>query len=114
MLAGHTLGYAGNAPVDINPAFTDSAGFACFDCHTPHGNSARVLSTFANPGRAFEPTTMVVQPFLSGGVDGTAAFLGYGGTTVGAQYDLSSLALGDRHVLGSDRHEGNIVLAKDA
>jgi predicted CXXCH cytochrome family protein len=49
---GHTLGYKGNAPADINPAFSDTEGFACFDCHSPHGNSARVLTTFANPGRA--------------------------------------------------------------
>ena len=61
---GHTLGYSGGAPVDINPAYSDSAGLACFDCHTPHGNSARVLTTFANPGRAFQPTNNVVQPFL--------------------------------------------------
>lgn len=50
---GHTLGYTGNAPTDINPAYSDPDGLACFSCHTPHGNSARVLTTFANPGRAF-------------------------------------------------------------
>jgi hypothetical protein len=50
---GHTLGYTGSAPVDINPAFTSSAGLACFDCHTPHGNTARILTTFSDPGRAF-------------------------------------------------------------
>lgn len=50
---GHTLGYAGNAPADIKPAYTAANGFACFDCHTPHGNSARVMTTFSNPGRAF-------------------------------------------------------------
>lgn len=58
---GHTLGYQGNAPADINPAYSAGAGgFACFDCHTPHGNSARVMTTFANPGRAMStsaPTT---------------------------------------------------------
>jgi len=50
---GHTLGYDGNSPADIDPAYTASEGLACFDCHTPHGNSARVLTTFANPGRAY-------------------------------------------------------------
>ena len=50
---GHTLGYQGEAPADINPAYSSAAGFACFDCHTPHGNSARVMTTFGNPGRAF-------------------------------------------------------------
>lgn len=47
---GHTLGYAGNAPDGINPAFSDASGLACFDCHTPHGNSARVLEVFGAPG----------------------------------------------------------------
>jgi hypothetical protein len=47
---GHTLGYKGNAPASINPAFSSSAGFACFDCHTPHGNSARTMATFGAPG----------------------------------------------------------------
>lgn len=50
---GHTLGYTGNAPTDIKPAFSDPDGFACFDCHTPHGNSARVMTTMSNPGHAF-------------------------------------------------------------
>ncbi len=50
---GHTLGYAGNAPADIKPAYSDPEGFACFDCHSPHGNSARIMTTFADPGRAF-------------------------------------------------------------
>jgi predicted CXXCH cytochrome family protein len=53
MGTGHSLGYKGNAPDDINPAYTAANGLACFDCHTPHGNSARVLTTFANPGRAY-------------------------------------------------------------
>jgi hypothetical protein len=47
---GHTLGYKGNAPAGIDPAFSDPNGLACFDCHTPHGNSARVLETFGAPG----------------------------------------------------------------
>lgn len=48
---GHTLGYSGSAPADIEPAFTDTAGLACFSCHTPHGNSARVLEAFGSPSR---------------------------------------------------------------
>ncbi len=47
---GHTLGYKGKAPAGIDPAFSDTAGFACFDCHSPHGNSARILATFGAPG----------------------------------------------------------------
>jgi hypothetical protein len=50
---GHTLGYQGNAPADIDPAFSAAEGLACFSCHSPHGNSARIMTTFANPGRAF-------------------------------------------------------------
>lgn len=49
---GHTLGYKGKAPADIEPAYQDTSGFACFDCHSPHGNSARILTTFSDPGRA--------------------------------------------------------------
>lgn len=51
---GHTLGYKGSAPADIKPAFTEQDGLACFSCHTPHGNSARVVATPANPGAAID------------------------------------------------------------
>ena len=116
MGTGHTLGYQGNAPVDINPAFTSADGFACFDCHTPHGNSARVLSTFANPGRAFEPTTSVVYPFAAAGADGLATYTAAGGTdpaTNGGLYDLASVgdAFGGA-LWGTTETEGNIVLNK--
>ena len=47
---GHTLGYAGQAPAGINPAFAAAGGLACFDCHSPHGNSARIMGTFGAPG----------------------------------------------------------------
>lgn len=47
---GHTLGYAGKAPADVDPAFQEEDGLACFNCHTPHGNSARVMATFGSPG----------------------------------------------------------------
>jgi hypothetical protein len=112
---GHTLGYTGNSPVDINPAYSDSAGFACFACHTPHGNSERVLTTFAAPGRAFQPTNLVLQPFLPGGADGTAAFLAAGGTMVGGLYDLGSsgIGVGDGTFWGITNVEGNFVLTKD-
>jgi hypothetical protein len=52
---GHTLGYRGNAPADIKPAYSQPDGFSCFDCHTPHGNSERVLATFFSPGRYVAP-----------------------------------------------------------
>ena len=57
---GHTLGYTGYAPADIEPAFTADQGFACFDCHSPHGNSARILTTFSNPGRALGTGNVIV------------------------------------------------------
>lgn len=66
---GHTLGYAGNAPADIKPAYSDPDGFACFDCHSPHGNSARIMTTFSNPGRALGTDNVVVAP-------GDADFIG--------------------------------------
>ena len=59
---GHTLGYDGYAPVDINPAYTAADGFACFDCHSPHGNSARIMTTFANPGRHFAAPGQAGRP----------------------------------------------------
>ncbi len=65
---GHTLGSTLNAPGDIKPAYSDPNGFACFDCHSPHGNSARILTTFSDPGRAFagpgqegRPTTALLN-----------------------------------------------------
>jgi hypothetical protein len=48
---GHTVGYSSPSPLDIKPAYTDPLGLMCFDCHSPHGNSDRVLATYANPGR---------------------------------------------------------------
>ncbi|MCL4079320.1 hypothetical protein MX659_06960 [Coriobacteriia bacterium Es71-Z0120] len=67
---GHTLGYKGNAPADIKPAYSDTQGFSCFDCHTPHGNSARVLTTFANPGRLMGTGASVI-PGSGNSSDGT-------------------------------------------
>jgi hypothetical protein len=71
---GHTLGYKGEAPGDIQPAYSDTQGLACFDCHSPHGNSKRILTTFSNPGRAIGKDNLVVAPgapnFVGNG-DGT-------------------------------------------
>ncbi len=69
---GHTLGYADEAPADINPAYTDPNGMACFSCHTPHGNSARVLTTFSNPGRTFGTGATVLTPSDAGYYGNTA------------------------------------------
>lgn len=96
MGTGHTLGYTGNAPADIKPAFTRPDGFSCFDCHTPHGNSARVLTTFANPGRAY---------FELAGVSGSKNFVKSLGQTLGtgaagAAYDADALTIGNTVTLG--------------
>ncbi len=65
---GHTLGYQGNAPADIQPAFSaGSDGLACFSCHSPHGNSARIMTTFSDPGRALGKTNAVVK-ISAGGI----------------------------------------------
>jgi hypothetical protein len=116
---GHTLGYAGKAPVDIQPAFSDANGLACFDCHTPHGNSARVLTTFANPGRAMEPNTNVVA-VMSGKNDVSAAFAaaypaavnGDGTYNIGIAADVDFNGGGADTVWGLTKTEGNIVLQK--
>lgn len=71
---GHTLGYAGNAPADIKPAYASANGFACFDCHSPHGNSARIMTTFSNPGRALGTGALTLAPGDTGYIgnsDGT-------------------------------------------
>jgi hypothetical protein len=60
---GHTLGYQGNAPADIRPAYSTES-FSCFDCHTPHGNSARALTTFFAPGRQVRPTPLTTTYHL--------------------------------------------------
>ncbi len=85
---GHTLGYKGNAPADINPAFTSAAGLACFDCHSPHGNSDRVMTSFANPGRAIGATNVVIRPGQPGfmgnvSADGIVDNVGRPDTTIG-------------------------------
>jgi hypothetical protein len=108
---GHTMGYQGAAPIDIRPAFSDSQGLACFDCHSPHGNTARVLTTFANPGRAVEPTDSVMQPYGPGGNDLTAAYEAAYGVPSNGLYDLgvaTDLSIGT--AWGITRGEGNIVV----
>ncbi len=71
---GHTLGFTGNAPVDIRPAFSEPDGLACFNCHTPHGNTQRVLTTFYDPGHevmATWPLKYSVHLRFDTEVDGT-------------------------------------------
>lgn len=69
---GHTLGYEGLAPADIEPAYTaGDAGFACFSCHSPHGNSARILTTFSDPGRHFAGPGQEGRP-LTANLNGAA------------------------------------------
>jgi len=70
---GHTLGYTGIAPADIYPAYTAEDGFACFDCHSPHGNSARILTTFSDPGRALGTSNVVIAPGEPGFIGSVSA-----------------------------------------
>ncbi|MCG2808023.1 MAG: hypothetical protein L6413_07115 [Coriobacteriia bacterium] len=124
MGTGHTLGYEGAAPADIEPAYTQANGFACFDCHTPHGNSARVLTTFANPGRAyFEDETeraTVGQPATSPSKNWVVKVNGNTGgpaptpivTAYGTVYDLGEASLYDagETLWGLTPVEGNFVV----
>lgn len=73
---GHTLGYKGNAPADIQPAYSSVNGFACFDCHSPHGNSARILTTFSNPGRALGTSNVIIAPGQPGFIGKDTGTLG--------------------------------------
>ncbi len=73
MGTGHTLGYTGMAPTDIKPAYSSAQGFACFDCHSPHGNSARIMTTFGNPGRALGTSNVVVAPGNPGYIGNVSA-----------------------------------------
>lgn len=99
---GHTLGYKGNAPADINPAFSDPNGFACFDCHTPHGNSARVLATFADPGRKMGGF-IVQNVFKVGDPQGTVFAAG--------PVDIRTAANGaDGTYWGVTTDEGNVIV----
>ncbi len=131
---GHTLGYAGNSPADINPAYTDAEGLACFDCHSPHGNSARILTTFANPGRATfndagEETAVgapagsshfwVTKINGSTGAAAIAKFTSYTSAKYGVVYDLRSYVpvsgtdvLATSTIWGLAPVEGNFVITK--
>lgn len=73
---GHTLGYTGNAPADIKPAYSQAAGLACFDCHSPHGNSARIMTTFSDPGRALGTSNVMVATGDPGFIGKEASFDG--------------------------------------
>ena len=80
---GHTLGYKGLAPADIEPAFQDTEGLACFDCHSPHGNSDRIMTTMANPGRSMGGGNVVIAP-------GAPGYIGYstdGDNLIDAEYE---------------------------
>jgi hypothetical protein len=70
---GHTLGYAGKAPADIQPAYQQTQGLACFDCHSPHGNSARIIATIGNPGRAVGNTNVAIAPGAPGYIGNVSA-----------------------------------------
>ena len=101
---GHTLGYASPSPLDIKPAYTDPLGFTCFDCHSPHGNSDRVLSTYANPGRR---------------VSGPEVSYVYSGSTLEtivtdpAGLDIATYNGGVGEYWGIATDEGNIVSTSD-
>jgi hypothetical protein len=84
---GHTLGYTGNAPADIKPAFSSTAGLACFDCHSPHGNSARILTTFANPGREMGTGNLAVAPTDFGYIGNTDGVID-GAGVIGTEWGI--------------------------
>ena len=71
---GHTLGYTGMAPADIKPAYQAADGFACFDCHSPHGNSERIMGVTGNPGRQLGTDNIVIPmdqpPYIGNSTDG--------------------------------------------
>lgn len=100
---GHTLGYKGAAPAGINPAFSDQQGLACFDCHSPHGNSARVLGfPFSDPGRKMGGT-VVQAVYRVGDVQGTVFAAG--------PVNIATAANGpDGTYWGLSIDEGNYVL----
>ncbi len=101
---GHTIGYRGLSPLDIKPAYWDTMGMVCFDCHTPHGASQRVLTTFANPGRR---------------LGGTSVSAVYAGDTLlvtsldPAGIELSTYAGGTGAFWGPAVGEGNLVSVED-
>lgn len=102
---GHTLGSTLKAPGDIEPAYSDPNGFACFDCHSPHGNSARILTTFSNPGRAF----------AAPGQEGRPTTAQLNGSSPTANWLITAGFSGDKDGLledgewGIDRVYGNFV-----
>lgn len=101
---GHTIGYAGLSPLDIKPAYWDTAGLVCFDCHTPHGASTRVLTTFADPGRR------------SGGSYVSEIHTGSTLVTVSADpagIDLATYSGGAGSYWGPSVDEGNLVSVQD-
>jgi hypothetical protein len=108
---GHTLGYTGEAPADIYPAYQQDQGMACFDCHSPHGNSARILTTFSNPGRFFAAPGQAGRPTTAQVAAGTAwpVGLGIGGMVKGAAGVWSDNGVLDAGEWGVDAEFGNFV-----
>jgi predicted CXXCH cytochrome family protein len=99
---GHTIGYPGNAPVDIQPAYGCQGGLMCFDCHSVHGNSDRVLTTFANPGRAIQPTSLVDEVYKVGDPGYDHSVSGWGDNDLDNAPDTDAF-------WGVTPDEGNIV-----
>ncbi|MHB1340771.1 MAG: hypothetical protein ACYC77_02000 [Coriobacteriia bacterium] len=105
---GHTLGYTGKAPADIKPAYSDPDGFACFDCHSPHGNSARIMTTMSNPGRAFASPGNEGRP-TTAQLNDAAVTTNQWEIVSGYGKDLDSDGLLDDNEWGVDRTYGNFV-----
>ena len=108
---GHTLGYEGNAPADIKPAYSDPQGFACFDCHSPHGNSARIMTTMSNPGRAFAAPGQQGRPASPASTGGAGA---QWPIKPGFGKDLDADGLLDDNEWGIDADYGNFVWDRSA
>ena len=105
---GHTLGYAGMAPADIEPAFQDAGGLACFDCHSPHGNSARILGTFADPGRPIAANDTVQNVYRMNDAWGTVALAG----PISMQTAATTLGTVAGMLWGISPTTGNIIIYK--
>ena len=106
---GHTLGYADEAPADINPAYQAADGLACFDCHTPHGNSERVLTTFSDPGRYFAAPGQAGRPASPVASGAWPVGLGIGGTVAGFAGTWTDDGLLQAGEWGVDADFGNFV-----
>lgn len=97
---GHTMGYQGLSPLDVKPAYWDTLGVACFDCHSPHGASERVLTTFADPGRrtgssrvwaVYSGTALLETSADPAGIE-LATYAGGSGSYWGVSVDAGNIA----------------------